>query len=118
LFYCRYWLRFDISNHTTSTTCTIFDEEAKKVIGTSISELRDSLEGNTEDVPKAIQSLCGKVFIFHFKLNDSNLIEGRQGFLVNRTYVPDNNLERKVNSIDATEVSLILYNIVYYIIFL
>jgi hypothetical protein len=28
-------------------------------------------------------------------------VEGRQGFLVNRTYVPDDNLERKINSIDA-----------------
>jgi hypothetical protein len=107
LFYYRYWLRFDISDHTTSTTCTIFDAEAKKIIGTSISELLDSLEGNTKDMPKAIKKLYGKVFIFHFKLNDSNLVEGRQGFFVNRTYVPDDNLERKLNSINATEVSLI-----------
>jgi hypothetical protein len=62
--------------------------------------------------------LYGKVFIFRFKLNDSNLIEGQQGFLVNRTYVPDDNHERKLNSIDATEVSLNLYNTIYYIIFL
>jgi hypothetical protein len=113
LFYYRYWLRFDISDHTTSTTCTIFDAEAKKIIGTSISELLDSLEGNTKDMPKAIKKLYGKVFIFHFKLNDSNLVEGRQGFFVNRTYVPDDNLERKLNSINATEVSLILHNVTY-----
>jgi hypothetical protein len=80
--------------------------------------LLDSLEGNTEDLPKDVQRLYEKVFIFSFKLNDSNLIEGRQGFLVNRTYVPDDNLERKLNSIDATEVSLNLYNTIYYIIFL
>jgi hypothetical protein len=80
--------------------------------------LLDSLEGNTEDLPKDVQRLYGKVFIFRFKLNDGNLIEGRQGFLVNITYVPDDNLERKLNSIDATEVSLNLYNTIYYIIFL
>jgi hypothetical protein len=77
LFYSRYWLHLDISGHTISTTCTIFDEESKKLIGTSISELLDSLEGNTEDVPKAIQNLYEKFLIFHFKLNDSNLTEGR-----------------------------------------
>jgi hypothetical protein len=92
LFYYRYWLRFDISDHTISTTCTIFDAEAKKIIGIGISELLHSLEGNTEDVTKVIQNLRGKVFIFCFKLNDSNLVEGRQGFLVNRTYVPEDNL--------------------------
>jgi hypothetical protein len=118
LFYYRYWLCFDISDHTTSTTCTIFDAEAKKIIGTGISELLDSLEENTEDVPKVIPNLYGKVFIFHFKLNDSNLVDGRQGFLVNKTYVPDDNLERKINCIDATEVSFILHNVVYLLFYI
>jgi hypothetical protein len=83
----------------------------------------DSLEGNTENVPKAIQNLYEKVLIFRFKLNDSNLTEGRQGYLVRRTYIPDDNLERKINNIDATNVSLILlhhmsFNISYYVLFI
>jgi hypothetical protein len=83
----------------------------------------DSLEGNTENVHKAIQNLYEKVLIFRFKLNDSNLTEGRQGYLVKRTYIPDDNLERKINNIDATNVSLILlhhmsFNISYYVLFI
>jgi hypothetical protein len=69
-------------------------------------------------VSKAIQNLFGKVFIFHFKLNNSNLVEGRQGFWVNRTYVPDDNLEIQLNSIDATEVSLVLLNVVYLLLYI
>jgi hypothetical protein len=83
----------------------------------------DSLEGNTENVPKAIQNLYEKILIFRLKLNDSNLTEGRQGYLVKRTYIPDDNLERKINNIDATNVSLILlhhmsFNISYYVLFI
>jgi hypothetical protein len=83
----------------------------------------DSLEGNIENVSKAIRNLYGKVLIFRFKLNYSNLTEGRQGYLVKRTYIPDDNLERKINNIDATNVSQILFhhmrfNISYYILFI
>ena len=74
-----------------------------------MSELLDSLEGNNEDVPKVVQQLYGKVFIFCFKLNDSNLIEGRQGYLVKRTYIPDDNLERKLMNSNADKVSLIFF---------
>jgi hypothetical protein len=86
-------------------------------------QMLDSLEGNTENVHKAIQNLYEKVLIFRFKLNDSNLTEGRQGYLVKRTYIPDDNLERKINNIDATNVSLILlhhmsFNISYYVLFI
>jgi hypothetical protein len=109
LFCSRYWFHLDISDHTTSNTCTIFDE-SKKLIGTSIPELLDSLERNTEDVSKTIQSLYGKVLIFHFKLNDSNLTEGRQGFLVNKTYIPDNNLENKFYNIDDNKVRFDLFH--------
>jgi hypothetical protein len=38
--------------------------------------------------------------------------------LVNRTYVPDDTLEIKLNSIDATEVSLILHNVVYLLLYI
>jgi hypothetical protein len=93
--FSRYWLRLEISDYTTSTTCTIFDDEAKRMIGKSIFNLLESNEGNTEDVPKIIQQLYGKVFIFQFKLNSQNLTEGRQGYLVRRAFIPDEKLEKE-----------------------
>jgi hypothetical protein len=88
-------LRLEISDYTTSTTCTIFDDEAKRMIGKSIFNLLELNEGNTEDVPKIIQQLYGKVFIFQFKLNSQNLTEGRQGYLVRRAFIPDEKLEKE-----------------------
>jgi hypothetical protein len=62
--YYKFWLRFEISDCTTSTTCTIFDDEARRILNTSISNLLEKFEGNDEDVPKCVLQLYGKVFIF------------------------------------------------------
>jgi hypothetical protein len=47
-------------------------------------------------VPRVIHELYENVFIFYFKLNEVNLTEGRQGYLVRRTFVPDDKLEKKI----------------------
>ncbi|KAM0875826.1 hypothetical protein ACQ4PT_036549 [Festuca glaucescens] len=48
----RYRIRLQISDHTTTTSCTLFDEEAKRILNTLVSFLLDSLAGKTEEVPK------------------------------------------------------------------
>ncbi|CAO2141892.1 unnamed protein product [Urochloa humidicola] len=35
----RYWIRLRISDHTTTTTCSIFDDEAQRMLKTSITRL-------------------------------------------------------------------------------
>jgi C4-type Zn-finger protein len=91
----RYWLHFEISDHTTRTTCSIFDDEAKRILKIIVPELLDLLQGNNSEVTKVIQELYGKSFIFRFKLNERNLTEERQGYLVTRTFIPDDVLEEK-----------------------
>jgi hypothetical protein len=63
-FVCRYWLRLQISDHTTSCMCNIFDDEAKRLLKIPISDLLESLQGTIDDVPKVIQDLYEKLFIF------------------------------------------------------
>jgi hypothetical protein len=60
-----------------------------------MSELLDLVEGNNDEVPKVIQELYAKIFIFRFKLNKRNLTEGRRGYLVTRTFIPDDMLWKK-----------------------
>jgi hypothetical protein len=62
-----------------------------------VPELPDLVQGNNDEVPKVIQELMKKIFIFRFKLNERNLTEGRQGYLVIRTYIPDDMLEKKIH---------------------
>jgi hypothetical protein len=75
--FCKYLLQFEISDYITSTTCTIFDDEAKKMLNITVLNLLESFKGNTQDVPKSILQLYGKVYIFQFKMNNQNLTEGR-----------------------------------------
>jgi hypothetical protein len=94
-FFFRYWFRFQISDHTTSTTCTIFYDETKRLLKIIMSELLDLVQGNNDEVPKVIQELYAKIFIFRFKLNKRNLTEGRRGYLVTRTFISDDMLWKK-----------------------
>jgi hypothetical protein len=93
--FSRYWLHLEISDYTTNTICTIFDVEAKRVLGKSIFNLLESNEENTEDVPKIIQQLYDKVSIFQFKLKSLNLIERRHGYLVKRAFIHNEKLEKE-----------------------
>jgi hypothetical protein len=95
LYIVRYWLCFQICDHTTNTTCTIFYDEARRLLKITVSECLELQQGDVDGVPRVIQELYGKVFIFSFKLNKVNLTEGRQGYLVRRTFVPDSKLEEK-----------------------
>jgi hypothetical protein len=54
---------FSNSDLTTSTTCTIFDDEAKGILKITVSELLDLLQGNDSEVSRVIQELYGKSFI-------------------------------------------------------
>uniref|UniRef100_A0A8R7UTB8 Replication factor A C-terminal domain-containing protein n=1 Tax=Triticum urartu TaxID=4572 RepID=A0A8R7UTB8_TRIUA len=60
----RYRIRLQISDRTATTSCTLFDEEAERMLNTSVSFLLDSLDGKSEEVPKIIQELCGQRLIF------------------------------------------------------
>jgi hypothetical protein len=90
--------KFKVQEATTSTTCTIFNDEAKRILKIIVSKLLDLLQGNDSEVPKVIQELYVGSFIFRFKLNERNLIEGRQGYLVTRTFIPDDVLKEKIKN--------------------
>jgi hypothetical protein len=73
--------------------------------------LLDLVQGNNDKVPKVIQELYGKIFIFRFKLNKRNLIEGRQGYLVTWTYIPNDMLEEKFINDQNKKVRIIIFHV-------
>jgi predicted 3-demethylubiquinone-9 3-methyltransferase (glyoxalase superfamily) len=91
----RFWLCFEISDCTTKATCTLFDDEGRRMLNTYVTNLLDSSRGNAEDVPKVIEQLYGKVFIFQFRLNNYNLTKGRQGSVVRKIFVLMRSLRKK-----------------------
>lgn len=102
----RYWIRLQISDHTATTTCSIFDDEAKKMLKMTITDLLDSLNGKSEEIPKVIQQLCGKTLIFRFMLKEQNLTEGKEYYLVKKTFEPDEKLEFQYSNHQAENVRL------------
>jgi hypothetical protein len=75
------------------------------MLNTYVTNLLDSSRGNAEDIPKVIEQLYGKVFIFQFRLNSYNLTEGRQGYVVRKTFVPDEKLEKEMFCTKNDEVT-------------
>lgn len=69
------------------------------------TNLLDSLSGQIEEVPKVIQQLYGKTLIFRFKLSDQNLTEGKEYYLVKKTFEPDDKLEYKHLDAESKEVT-------------
>jgi hypothetical protein len=60
-------------------------------------------------VPQVIQKLYGKLYIFQFKLNDKKLTEGRQGYLVRRTFIPGDKIEENIMMDKDNKVSNNIY---------
>ena len=100
----RYRIRLQISDHSATTSCTLFDEEAERMLNTSVSFLLDSLDGKSEEVPKIIQELCRQRLIFRLKLNNKNLTLGMQNYAVKNIFVPDEKLEKRYLEDKAEEV--------------
>jgi hypothetical protein len=57
------------------------------------------LQGDVDDVPKVIQELYGKLFIFRFKLNEINVTEGIIQELYGKLFI----FRFKLNEINVTE---------------
>ncbi|KAJ1277134.1 hypothetical protein BS78_05G271300 [Paspalum vaginatum] len=103
----RYLIRLHISDHTATTTCSIFYDEAQRMLKTTMTNLLDSLNGKSEEIPKVILELYGKTLIFRFKLNDQNLTDGKEYYLVKRTFEPDDKLEFKHLGAESKEEEII-----------
>ena len=70
------------------------------------TDLLDSLDGKFEEIPKVIQQLCGKTLIFRFMLKGQNLTEGKEYYLVKKTFGLDEKLELQYSNCQAEKVRL------------
>jgi len=72
----------------------------------TITVLLDSLNGKSEEIPKVIQQLYRKTLIFRFMLKEQNLTEGKEYYLVKKTFEPDEKLELQYSNRQAEKVRL------------
>ncbi|KAE8787748.1 hypothetical protein D1007_38213 [Hordeum vulgare] len=85
----RYKLKLEICDLSATTTCTMFEAEAKKLIKQSASFLIDRDDFDIHEQTKQIQKICGQKLIFQFKLNDYNLKYGYQEYTIHRIFFID-----------------------------
>ncbi|EEC80741.1 hypothetical protein OsI_23219 [Oryza sativa Indica Group] len=101
----RYVINLEISDHTTRTTCTIFNEEAERIFGhKSVSTMLEEQNGQIDMIPDTIRQICGRILIFRLKLTKRNLEECKEDYKVNYTFTPNEKLEMNYVNDKAEEV--------------
>nr|XP_004516852.1 uncharacterized protein LOC101502235 [Cicer arietinum] len=93
----RFKIQLRVSDETSTTTFTMFDKEAQKLLNTTATQLLEKLD-NIER-PSTLQNLCNRKLIFEIRLSDKNLKEGSQTYTITRTFVPANIFLDTTNSI-------------------
>ena len=116
-FITRYKQKLEICDMSATTTCTMFEAEAKKLIKQSASFLIERDDCDIHEQTKQIQKICGQRLIFQFRLNDYNLKYGYQDYTVHRIFFMDPEEDSSVQHVNVEHVSSIcttmLHNILY-----
>ncbi|XP_044393045.1 uncharacterized protein [Triticum aestivum] len=93
----RYKLKLEICDLSATTTCAMFEAEAKKLIKQSASVLIERDDCDIHEQTKQIQKICGQRLIFQFRLNDYNLKYGYQEYTIHRIFFVDSEKDTSVN---------------------
>ena len=83
------------------------------MLGTPVSKLHDPTKANEEEVPDVIRQLYGTKLIFRFDPQNHNLKQQKGRYLVKRTFVPDENLEKNFMKDKAAKVSILFTHFKY-----
>ncbi|WOG91186.1 hypothetical protein DCAR_0310434 [Daucus carota subsp. sativus] len=93
-----------IKDHTGTTTLTLFNNIVERLLDTSAKKLVNKLTSGDSDLPKELNTLIGKEFIYRLRLNHYNFKQGYANYTVSETYEPRKCLEHEYESKKALEV--------------
>jgi len=84
----RYKIQIEVSDTSDSTTFTIFDKEAEKLIGKTAKELAHmQFETSTENIiPREIEAIVSREYVFQLKLTEYNLIKGLENYTITKVF--------------------------------
>ncbi|KAF6983934.1 hypothetical protein CFC21_002019 [Triticum aestivum] len=101
----RYKLKLEICDHTATTTCTMFETEAKKLIKQSARFLIDRDDCDIHEQAEKFQKICGQRLIFQFRQNDYNFKYGYQDYTVHRIFFMDSEEDSSVQHVNVEQES-------------
>ncbi|XP_048532793.1 replication factor A protein 1-like isoform X3 [Triticum urartu] len=99
----RYKLKLEICDHTATTTCTMFETEAKKLIKQSARFLIDRDDCDIHEQAEKFQKICGQKLIFQFRQNDYNFKYGYQDYTVHRIFFMDSEEDSSVQHVNVEQ---------------
>ncbi|VAH05642.1 unnamed protein product [Triticum turgidum subsp. durum] len=101
----RYKLKLEICDHTATTTCTMFETEAKKLIKQSARFLIDRDDCDIHEQAEKFQKICGQRLIFQFRQNDYNFKYGYQDYTLHRIFFMDSEEDSSVQHVNVEHES-------------
>ncbi|XP_017258158.2 replication factor A protein 1-like [Daucus carota subsp. sativus] len=93
-----------IKDHTGTTTLTLFNNIVERLLDTSAKKLVNKLTSGDSDLPKELNTLIGKEFIYRLRLNHYNFKQGYANYTVSEIYEPRKCLEHEYESKKALEI--------------
>ncbi|KAL1809803.1 hypothetical protein ACET3Z_026793 [Daucus carota] len=88
-----YRVRAEVQDATGTTTVVIFNYPAENLLDTSAKKLLGKMRPGDDSLPKELNTLLGREFVFKLKLDKYNLIEGLQDYRVSTVFYPVEELE-------------------------
>ena len=100
----RYKIHIRIKDKTGETTCVLFNVVAEKMLDTSAHKLLNKQPIGSIDIPVEVQTLIGKEYVFKLKLNEYNIVHGRENFTVVSLWVSDEQIDKDCETKKAGKV--------------
>jgi hypothetical protein len=85
-------VKLEISDPTASASCVLFDKEAQQLINESAENMVLSSSNESNELPRPIQAICGKMIIFQFRLTDYNFESCRPDYTVSKIFLLDDKI--------------------------
>ncbi|GMY37159.1 replication protein A 70 kDa DNA-binding subunit A-like [Fagus crenata] len=98
-----------------STTFILFDNGVEKIIPKTAKELAEMQDENLNDnnLPKELEKIIGKEYIFQLHLDEYNLKYGRENYTVSRIFDPD--ISKKNSTSNEAEIKTVIVQYIYLI---
>jgi hypothetical protein len=85
-------VKLEISDPTASASCVLFDKEAKQLINEPAENMVVSSSNESNELPRPIQAIIGKMIIFQSRLTDYNFERCRPDYTVSKIFLLDDNI--------------------------
>ncbi|KAL0008392.1 hypothetical protein SO802_009894 [Lithocarpus litseifolius] len=98
-----YRIQVQVQDKTDSTTFTLFDKGAKKIISKTAKELAEMQTFKLDEniLPKEIQKIIGKEYLFQLHLDEYNLKYGKENYTASK--ILETEISHKHNSSHEVE---------------